>query len=97
MKLLSDTTFLKRLLPAVLLAAGITTAASANAGPADNAGVAATALADGAPLCGDIRGRVTMIQFERGETYVLADGNLTLVPHPSTVDPWDANHVNSGN
>jgi hypothetical protein len=72
------------------------TATAAGAEPV-NAGATATAILESPPICGDIRGRVAMVQFENGETYVLADKGFVVVRHPSTADNWDSDHLNSGN
>jgi hypothetical protein len=73
------------------------TATAANAEPINSGGATATMILGSPLICGDIRGRVAMVQFENGETYVLADKGFVVNRHPSITDNWDSDHLNSGN
>ena len=98
MKVQSEINFLRHGVAAALVAAGMIAAASVHAEPVNESGVTSKTLFESLPLCGrDIRDRVTMIQFENGATYVLAEKSEPVLRRAGTADSWEVDHQNSGN
>jgi hypothetical protein len=88
----------RRILPAVFVAAGLITAMGVHAEALNQSGVTPTFVPESPPLCGvDLRGRVALIQFEDGATYVLAEPSVPVSQRAGSGDSWEADHLNSGN
>jgi hypothetical protein len=82
---------------AALVACGSLAATAVQAQPINETAVTPAALPESPPLCGDIRGRVVIVQLEEGATYMVTNQNLAVMDRSSTVDSWEVDHANSGN